>query len=79
MQTPTPQVDPNNPQPNPADPNQEPAHPLAAPETPQRNVPPGLPSPVAEQVPGPGAEPIGLQPGTPPKVPVAPTTPQPMT
>jgi hypothetical protein len=79
VQTPTPQVGSTTLQPSPANPYSEPAHPLAAPEAPQRNVPPGLPSPAPGQVPGSGAEPIGLQPRTPPEVPVATTTPQPMT
>src|SRR3954471_8005319 len=76
MQTPNPQVDPNSPQPSPASPNPAPAHPLAPPETPQRHEPPGVPSPLPEQVPGPGTEPIGIPPGMPPEIPVTPTTPQ---
>ena len=74
MQTPTPQVGSTTLQPSPANPYSEPAHALASPEAPQRNVPPGLPSPAPEQVPRPGVEPIGVPPG----IPIVPTTPQPM-
>jgi hypothetical protein len=54
MQNTNPQVDPNNPQPTPTNPNPAPARPLTPPETPQREVPPGIPSPLPE--PGPGPE-----------------------
>ena len=75
MQNPNPQVDPNNPQPMPATPNPGPARTPTPPEDPQRDVPPGVPSPLPEQVPGP--EPIGVPPTTPTEIPATPTTPEP--
>jgi hypothetical protein len=72
MPNPNPQVDPNNPQPTPANPNPGPARTPTPPETPQREVPPGVPSPLPE--PGPGPEPIGVPPTTPTEIPATPTT-----
>ncbi len=72
MQNTHPQVDPNNPQPTPANPNPGPARTPTPPETPQHDVPPGIPSPLPEQVPGPGAEPIGVPPTTPQEIPATP-------
>jgi hypothetical protein len=45
MQNTNPQVAPNNPQPTPTNPNPGPARTPTPPETPQREVPPGIPSP----------------------------------
>src|SRR6266542_2287678 len=72
MQNTHPQVDPNNPQPTPANPNPGPARTPTPPETPQREVPPGVPSPLPE--PGPGPEPIGVPPTKPTEIPATPTT-----
>src|SRR4051812_50056974 len=77
MQTPNPQVDPNSPQPSPASPNPEPAHPLAPPETPQRHEPPGVPSPLPEQVPGPGTDRMATRPAMPPRSQATPPPPHP--
>jgi hypothetical protein len=69
MQNTNPQIDPNNPQPTPANPNPGPARTPTPPETPEHDMPPGIPLPLPEQVPGPGPEPIGVKPTTPPEIP----------